>query len=148
MTDRLTAALAPPGAILPVLLPKTAVQLLLPAPALKPSPSYQGCEHYKNCVAVAAPCCPGDFFGCRLCHDELRGDSVLPNPSVEVSSLHTLERGAIDRLKCMKCGLEQRVVDKCGGCGASFGKYACLKCRLFDNVEKGQFHCDDCGLCR
>ena len=35
----------------------------------------------------------------------------------------------------------------CGVCGVLFGMYACLECRLFDNADKGQFHCDDCHVC-
>lgn len=27
-------------------------------------------------------------------------------------------------------------------------QYTCLKCRLYDNTMKGQFHCDYCGICR
>ena len=25
--------------------------------------------------------------------------------------------------------------------------YTCLGCRLFDNMDKGQFHCEECGVC-
>lgn len=29
-----------------------------------------------------------------------------------------------------------------------FLQYTCLKCNLFDDEDKNQFHCDGCGICR
>ena len=29
-----------------------------------------------------------------------------------------------------------------------FGKYYCDVCHFWDNVDKGQYHCEGCGLCR
>ena len=26
--------------------------------------------------------------------------------------------------------------------------YHCLVCRLWDHADKGQFHCEGCGICR
>ena len=47
------------------------------------------------------------------------------------------------------------VSDRCEDCGIVFGKYACLQCRIFDNLsdgsdlkKEGVFHCDLCGICR
>ena len=41
-----------------------------------------------------------------------------------------------------------QISNKCIGCGIQFGKYYCNKCRVFDNQDKGQFHCEGCGICR
>lgn len=41
-----------------------------------------------------------------------------------------------------------QVQKTCEDCGTEFGKYFCEKCRLYDNADKGQYHCDGCGLCR
>eukprot|EP00794_Sanderia_malayensis_P020110 gene20110-22081_t len=42
----------------------------------------------------------------------------------------------------------QSVTDHCKECGILFGIYSCKKCRLFDDADKGQFHCEGCGICR
>ena len=36
----------------------------------------------------------------------------------------------------------------CEKCDTEFGWYFCEKCRLYDDEDKGQFHCEGCGLCR
>ncbi len=41
-----------------------------------------------------------------------------------------------------------QVGEKCVECGILFGRYFCAVCRLYDDADKGQFHCDKCGLCR
>lgn len=42
-----------------------------------------------------------------------------------------------------------QVQNTCEKCGTLFGKYFCDICNFFDdNIEKEQFHCDGCGLCR
>ena len=38
--------------------------------------------------------------------------------------------------------------EECDKCKVRFGRYFCEKCRLFDDTDKGQYHCDDCGICR
>lgn len=30
----------------------------------------------------------------------------------------------------------------------SIFQYTCLKCNLFDDTDKKQYHCDECGICR
>ncbi len=45
----------------------------------------------------------------------------------------------------MNCQLQQPISDRCAGCGESFGKYFCGECKIFDDNDKGQFHCDGCG---
>ena len=41
-----------------------------------------------------------------------------------------------------------QVSRNCESCHIEFGKYYCEVCRLFDNTDKKQFHCQLCGLCR
>ena len=41
-----------------------------------------------------------------------------------------------------------QVSNLCSECDLTFGKYYCEVCHLYDNKDKGQFHCDKCGLCR
>ncbi len=36
----------------------------------------------------------------------------------------------------------------CIKCDAVFGNYFCEICHMYDNTEKGQFHCEHCGICR
>ncbi|KAK3727886.1 hypothetical protein QZH41_010600 [Actinostola sp. cb2023] len=91
------------------------------------------CEHYKRRCALKAPCC-GKVYACRLCHDKEQD--------------HILDRKSVQTLKCLQCGTEQDVSSTCVKCGIHFGLYSCLKCRLFDDKEQGQFHCDECGICR
>ena len=43
---------------------------------------------------------------------------------------------------CLQVGKE------CTQCGLLFGQYFCAVCRLYDDTDKGQFHCEKCGLCR
>lgn len=80
-----------------------------------------------------APCCEKNYV-CRLCHDEKES--------------HKLDRTSVIDIVCMVCGEEQKVSQRCVACQSIFGKYFCEKCRLYDDEEKGQFHCDGCGLCR
>jgi len=94
-----------------------------------------GCEHYARAALASAPCC-SRFFACRFCHDEAMD--------------HTLQRGALDRFKCMRCGHEQGVnSDTCEACHGRFGRYFCKPCRfLDDSADKKIFHCAQCGVCR
>ena len=48
---------------------------------------------------------------------------------------------------CLSVLLPQ-VGSTCSECGIVFGRYFCSVCNLFDDEEKGQFHCQDCGICR
>ncbi|KAG8237622.1 hypothetical protein J437_LFUL016875 [Ladona fulva] len=95
-----------------------------------------GCDHYeRNCKFIVsnAPCCRR-IYSCRFCHDDKED--------------HAINRHEVDTLICAKCSTVQSVKLECEHCGVRFGKYGCLKCRLFDNEEKGQFHCEECGICR
>ncbi|XP_052256295.1 RING finger and CHY zinc finger domain-containing protein 1-like [Dreissena polymorpha] len=92
-----------------------------------------GCEHYARKCVFVAPCCK-KFYKCRVCHDE--------------NETHVIDRKAVEHIKCSMCDLVQNVQNICEGCNVVFGKYFCEKCRLYDDEDKGQFHCDGCGLCR
>lgn len=82
--------------------------------------------------------CCGKFYTCRRCHDE----------DTEKACLVDFDRHAVAEVKCLHCGLEQPVAQTCRGCQVVFGTYFCPVCRFFDNVDKGQFHCEGCGICR
>ncbi|XP_063222158.1 RING finger and CHY zinc finger domain-containing protein 1 isoform X2 [Bacillus rossius redtenbacheri] len=92
-----------------------------------------GCEHYRRKSKFVTPCC-GKVYVCRFCHDECEA--------------HVLDRKAVSELVCACCGVRQEVRETCENCSVRFGKYACLECKLFDDDEKEQYHCDGCGICR
>jgi len=93
----------------------------------------EGCKHYKRFCKLIAPCC-GNTYSCRFCHDEKED--------------HKLNRYKVSTIICVFCATSQWVKSRCEQCGTRFGEYFCLICKLFDNEDKGQFHCKDCGLCR
>lgn len=49
---------------------------------------------------------------------------------------------------CSLCNQRQPVSYDCRYCGVRFGAYTCMSCVFFDDAERGQFHCRDCGICR
>jgi len=60
-----------------------------------------------------------------------------------------MDRKKVTSLKCGKCNTEQDLAKKCKNCGADFGAFVCLSCRMFDDdLSKEIFHCDKCGICR
>ncbi|XP_070195947.1 RING finger and CHY zinc finger domain-containing protein 1-like isoform X2 [Littorina saxatilis] len=59
-----------------------------------------------------------------------------------------MDRKLVSRVVCLQCKVEQDVTKLCESCGCEFGKYYCEVCRLFDNKDRQQFHCQQCGLCR
>lgn len=91
------------------------------------------CPHYIRRCALLAPCC-NKFYPCRLCHDDVED--------------HNLDRKKVQEIKCIQCQSSQATASHCKECGIKFGRYFCGICRLFDDHEKGQFHCDGCGICR
>ena len=104
----------------------------------------RGCSHYQRGCKLVAPCC-GEEFVCRLCHDEKHYENQL-----DPEKAHKLVRGDVKEVVCATCATQQAAESQaCTKCGATFGHaYFCVKCRLWDDVDKGQFHCDACGLCR
>ncbi|XP_071449841.1 RING finger and CHY zinc finger domain-containing protein 1-like [Hetaerina americana] len=91
------------------------------------------CQHYQRNCKFVAPCC-GKVYACRFCHDD--------------NEEHSMNRFEVIELVCSECQTRQRLQTACESCSVVFGKYACLKCRIFDDRDKGQYHCEGCGLCR
>ncbi|XP_015776266.1 PREDICTED: RING finger and CHY zinc finger domain-containing protein 1-like [Acropora digitifera] len=91
------------------------------------------CPHYIRRCALLAPCC-NKYYPCRLCHDDVED--------------HNLDRKKVQEIKCIQCHSSQATASHCKECGIKFGRYFCGICRLFDDHQKGQFHCDGCGICR
>jgi RING finger/CHY zinc finger protein 1 len=101
----------------------------------------RGCRHYSRGCQLRSPCC-NLYFWCRHCHNEAM-DTGDPKTA------HQLDRFAVKTLRCGKCDLEQLVQKNCEGCGQLFGEYFCPICKFFDDdLSKGVFHCDGCGICR
>lgn len=95
-----------------------------------------GCKHYRRRCRIRAPCC-GDVFHCRHCHNESTKDG------------HELDRHDVQSVICLVCDTEQPIAQVCCNCGVCMGEYFCAACNfLDDDVDKEQFHCDDCGICR
>ncbi|XP_077981799.1 RING finger and CHY zinc finger domain-containing protein 1-like [Glandiceps talaboti] len=92
-----------------------------------------GCQHYQRSCALLAPCCD-TFYTCRFCHDE--------------KEKHSMCRTEVQKIKCFQCQHVQEVQAKCAECEVVFARYFCKICRLYDEVDKGQFHCESCGICR
>ncbi|QDZ18488.1 putative E3 ubiquitin-protein ligase [Chloropicon primus] len=105
------------------------------------STSSYGCRHYRRKCALVAPCC-GEVFTCRLCHDEAKDTLEMGKRA------HTMDRKAVTEVVCLVCNARQGVSNMCVECGAKFGEYYCEECRLFDDTDKGQYHCSACGICR
>ncbi|KAF2287677.1 hypothetical protein GH714_002280 [Hevea brasiliensis] len=74
-----------------------------------------------------------------------RGRELLKNPC----DPHELNRFDVKQVICSVCDTEQPVAQVCTNCGVNMGEYFCGVCKFYDDdTEKGQFHCDDCGICR
>ncbi|KAG5101307.1 hypothetical protein JHK84_046276 [Glycine max] len=99
------------------------------------------CNHYRRRCRIRAPCC-NEIYSCRHCHNEAA--SLLKNPF----DRHELVRQDVKQVICSVCDTEQPVAQVCTNCGVKMGEYFCNICKFFDDdVEKEQFHCDDCGIC-
>jgi RING finger/CHY zinc finger protein 1 len=115
-----------------------------------------GCSHYRRNCQLKAPCC-GRFFWCRFCHnDDVQQQSIakMLKKIEQVSCpVEEMARNAVQVVKCMKCQHEQQLTESnfrnCENCGVEFAKYACFKCKLYNNDPAAQiYHCDECGICR
>jgi RING finger/CHY zinc finger protein 1 len=100
----------------------------------KKIPSKYHCAHYRRKCKFVTPCC-NRVYRCRFCHDEEQ-----PN--------HTLKREDVTVVECSECGERQTVRESCVKCEIKFGQYFCHECKLYDDEEKDQFHCEGCGICR
>ncbi|XP_046388955.1 RING finger and CHY zinc finger domain-containing protein 1-like isoform X1 [Ischnura elegans] len=92
-----------------------------------------GCEHYRRKCKFVTPCCD-KIYTCRFCHDE--------------NETHPVKRQEVRELICSSCQTRQKVQTECEHCLLRFGKYSCLECKLFDDEDRDQFHCEGCGICR
>lgn len=101
-----------------------------------------GCKHYPRGAKLVAPCC-GRQFWCRLCHDA-EMDEGEPDPKKQ----HKINRFAISDCVCASCGHRQEVQQTCSACGVVMGTYFCKICKFWENRDRQQFHCDECGMCR
>ncbi|KAL8143100.1 hypothetical protein V2J09_016132, partial [Rumex salicifolius] len=101
-----------------------------------------GCEHYKRRCKIRSPCC-NQVFTCRHCHNEAM--SSLSNPKER----HELVRYDVKIVICAICEHEQPAAKVCGKCGVNMGEYFCEVCKFYDDeIDKKQFHCHECGICR
>lgn len=100
-----------------------------------------GCKHYLRRCKIISPCCDRIFY-CRICHD----DYVDNNLNIDEN--HSLDRFEIKEIICESCDTIQEPNKICDNCGITFGNYFCNICNLWDDVDKKQFHCTDCGMCR
>ncbi|ESN94636.1 hypothetical protein HELRODRAFT_68929 [Helobdella robusta] len=93
----------------------------------------EGCQHYICRCAYVSPCCK-KIYVCRLCHDDVEQ--------------HEIDRFAVQEIVCLKCDEHQPIRRTCIKCEVVFGNYFCEICRLYDDNDKKQFHCMQCGICR
>lgn len=103
---------------------------------------YEGCAHYKRKARLLAPCCD-EWFGCRFCHDKVKSEDAADRKKA-----HTMDRHAVTTIQCMRCRTIQPAGPVCTGCSVTMGAYWCATCVFLDDVYKGQYHCDKCGICR
>lgn len=101
-----------------------------------------GCEHYYRLCKLKMYCC-NTYYWCRLCHDKEKHDM-----EPDYNKKHKVDRKKVTEVKCMNCGEEQEVSQKCRKCDKLFGSYFCEICKLYDFNNKGQWHCLDCEICR
>lgn len=101
-----------------------------------------GCNHYLRRCKIVSPCC-NQIFPCRLCHDEQKFDF-----EIDIKLKHKLDRFKIKEIICNNCNKRQTPKQYCENCDSCFGLYFCNICNLFDDIDKQQYHCDKCGICR
>lgn len=95
------------------------------------------CEHYSRKCKVVSPCCNKEY-SCRLCHDN----------DVDKLCKHKFDRKSVKEVVCNSCKTRQTISNVCVNCKTVFGTYFCDICNLYDNIDKGQYHCKDCDMCR
>ena len=91
-----------------------------------------GCSHFKRRCKLITPCCNA-VHACRLCHDD--------------KTDHKLDVKSVTHILCTECQATQPVGKTCIQCGTEFGKFFCGECRIFDDEDRGQYHCEKCGAC-
>lgn len=93
-----------------------------------------GCKHYRRRCALICFTCQKPFT-CRFCHDEVEFN-------------HELDRKSVVEIQCLECDRRQPVASHCLGCKIQFALYFCSICRLYDDEDKNQYHCEGCKICR
>uniref|UniRef100_A0A7S0YK97 Uncharacterized protein n=1 Tax=Polytomella parva TaxID=51329 RepID=A0A7S0YK97_9CHLO len=107
------------------------------------SPPKYGCQHYRRRAKLVAPCCQQVFF-CRHCHNDAM-DINHPDPRLA----HKIDRHAVAEVVCSECNTRQPKSDVCIACSIKFAAYYCATCSFYDDeISKGFFHCEQCGICR
>jgi len=101
-----------------------------------------GCSHYKRKCSIVCKECNEPFI-CRICHDNEKYDDEM-----DIKKAHKIDRFTIEEIVCLKCNTQQNISNKCIKCNVQFGNYYCSICHLFDDENKGQYHCSKCGFCR
>jgi len=100
------------------------------------------CDHYKrNCNIICTKC--NESFSCRHCHDKIKYEDIADS-----RLSHKIDRRSITEVICRECNTRQEVSQTCVICLTIFGDYFCEICNYFDNEDKRQFHCEECGICR
>ncbi|XP_044502493.1 E3 ubiquitin-protein ligase MIEL1-like [Mangifera indica] len=100
------------------------------------------CEHYQRRCKIRSPCCDKIFL-CRHCHNE--AVNSLCNPKDH----HELVRENFKQVICSRCNTQQEVAQILCSLLGQMGEYFCNICEFHgDDISKGQFHYDDCGIGR
>ena len=121
--------------------PGTSSQCSTPSTCSSPL-AVGGCKHYQRNCHLLCPTCD-EWFACRFCHDECK-----ETPADRSCVGHKMDRHLVRMIQCQGCGAEQPPGSTCSTCGLCMGRYFCSVCNLFDDEDKQQFHCSDCGICR
>jgi len=101
------------------------------------------CSHYLRKCDIQAPCCK-IWSHCRHCHNEKYKGPKGPGCLVE-----TMDRRALNKIRCLDCQTEQEPSPSCTNCKISFARYYCDICKFWDDKpDKEIFHCEKCGICR
>jgi RING finger and CHY zinc finger domain-containing protein 1 len=99
--------------------------------------SMVACTHYQRAASIAFKCC-GNPYPCRHCHDlDDACDKTANCPEARATATFT----------CNVCCLSQAPVEKCMGCGNSFGNYFCRRCSFVAFTNEAMYHCDKCRIC-
>lgn len=100
------------------------------------------CEHYQRGCKLLYSCC-NEYYDCRFCHDDVWNNYNTPDDKI-----HCADRKQVNTMKCKYCQKIQPINNMCTMCEKIMGTYYCCECKLLDLEDKGQFHCDKCGICR
>jgi RING finger and CHY zinc finger domain-containing protein 1 len=103
------------------------------------------CEHYDIGCHLIFDCC-GLYYPCRFCHDNDTSNPRFYGGKLDL--VHEHDKNKITQMICRYCLEIQELSDECKKCSKKMGNYFCKECKLLDLVDKGQFHCDKCGMCR